>query len=154
MKTVLIAIVVVVLMAGSGAAGYYFGNQNGLTTAQNIRTEFFAGRTGGTGGQFATGNSQGTPQAQGTRGGGQGGQGGQFAGLLAGRATANGSVKTVQGNTITVTQNDGSSATVTVDDKTTIQKFVTGTIADVQPGLTIIVTEQNNLKRVLLLPTQ
>jgi|OpeIllAssembly_1097287.scaffolds.fasta_scaffold28632_4 hypothetical protein len=167
MKTALLAIVVAVLMAGSGGVGYYFGNDNGLKQAQNIRTDFINQRLGGQGtdaaqGQRAGGqNASGTPQAQGQRGGvgtpgGQTGQGqfGQLGGLLAGRATANGSVKSVQGNTITVTQVDGSTSTVAVDDKTTIQKLANGAISDVQPGLNIIVTEQNNLKRVLVLPAQ
>ena len=60
----------------------------------------------------------------------------------------------MEGNTITVTQVDGSTATIAVDDKTTIQKLATGAISDVQSGLNIIVTEQNNLKRVLVLPAQ
>lgn len=169
MKTALLAIVVVVLMAGSGGVGYYFGNDNGLKQAQNIRTDFINQRLGGQAADAAQGQGQragsqtasGTPQAQGQRGGvgapgGQAGQGqfGQLGGLFVGRPTANGSVKSVQGNTITVTQVDGSTATVAVDDKTTIQKFANGAISDVQPGLSIIVTEQNNLKRVLVLPAQ
>lgn len=150
MKTVLIAVVVVVLMAGSGGAGYYFGNANGFASAQNIRTDFFAQRTGGTGtgGQFANG----TPQAQGTRGTGQSGQSGQGATL--GRPTAAGVVKAVQGNNITVTQQDGTSATVTVDDKTQYEKLVSGTIADVAAGLRIVVTDVNGIKRIQLTPAQ
>ncbi len=163
MKTVLLIIGVVVLMAASGGVGYYFGNDNGLKSATNIRAEFFANRGGGQGGfdpnaaagqRNGTNNSQGSGQQRSAQGnGGQGAQGG-FASLFSGRPSANGSVKGVQGNTITVTEANGNSATVTVDDKTTIQKFTTGTIADIQPGLNIIVTEQNNLKRVLLLPAQ
>lgn len=149
MKTVLLAVVVIVLMAASGGAGYYFGNQNGLTTAQNIRSEFFAGRGGGTGtgGQFANGNAQGTPQAQGTRTAGQGGQGAAF-----GRPTAAGVVKSVQGNNITVTQSDGTTTTVTVDDKTQYEKLVSGTIADVTSGLRITVTDVNGIRRIQLTP--
>lgn len=146
MKTVLSAIVVIILMAGSGAAGYYYGNQNGLTTAQNIRTEFLAGRTGGagTGNQATGGNTQGTPQAQGTRGGGQG--------AAFGRPAASGVVKSVQGNTITVTQSDGSATAVTVDDKTQYEKQVSGTLADVTSGLRIVVTDVNGVRRVQLTP--
>jgi hypothetical protein len=146
MKTVLIAVVVVVLMAGSGAAGYYFGNQNGLTTAQNIRSEFFTQRTGGTGTGGQTAN--GTPQAQGTRGTGQGGQGA----TAFGRPTAAGVVKSVQGNNITVTQQDGTATTVTVDDKTQYEKLVSGTLADVTAGLRIVVTDQGGIKRIQLTP--
>jgi len=162
MKAVLLGIVVVVLMAASGGAGYYFGNASGLQSATNVQREFFATRAGaGTDTTTAQGAQRGagqgnTAQAAGTRAnpGGQTALGGAFGNLISGRPTANGSVKSVQGNTVTVTQADGTATTVTVDDKTTIEKFVSGTVADIQPGMTILVTEQNNLRRVLLLPAQ
>ena len=149
MKVALVAIVVVVLMAASGGVGYYFGNDNGLKSATNIRAEFFQQRPGGTGtgGQFANG----TPQAQGQRSAGTGAQG---QGTAVGRPTAAGVVKAVQGNNITVTQQDGTSATVTVDDKTQYEKLVSGTLADVQSGLRIVVTDVNGIKRIQLTPAQ
>jgi hypothetical protein len=145
MKTTLISVAVVVLMAIAGGAGYYLGDQNGFTRAQNIRTEFINQRfaqaqgTGVDASQFAGGQQRGS---------------GQGATQFVGRPTATGTVKAVEGNKITVTQQDGSTVTVTVDDKTIIQKQVTGAIADVQVGMRITVTEQGNAKRIQLLPSQ
>ncbi len=148
MKTALIAVIVVILMAASGGIGYYFGNDNGLKTAVNIRTEFFANRTGANG-------SDPNATTSGQRNGGQGGQNaGQGAGTFGGRPTAAGLVKGVQGNTITVTQQDGSTTNVTVDDKTQFQKLGTASLSDVTPGLRIVVTDQNGIKRIQLTPAQ
>lgn len=148
MKTVLIGIVVVILMAASGGVGYYFGNDNGLKSATNIRAEFFANRAGTTGTDPNV--AGGTP-----RNGGQGGQNaGQGAATFGGRPTATGLIKAVQGNTITVTQQDGSTANVTVDDKTQYLKLGTATLSDVTPGLRIVVTDQNGIKRIQLTPAQ
>ena len=144
MKTVLFGIIVVVLMAAAGGAGYYFGNANGLQSATNVQREFFTSRGFGTG----QGNGQGAA-AQGTPGAGQAGA---FA--QGGRPTASGVVKSVQGNTITVTQRDGSATTVTVDDKTQYTKMVSGSISDVTAGLNIVVTDVNNVKRIQLTPAQ
>ena len=146
MKTVLMGIVVVILMAAAGGVGYYFGNANGLQSATNIRNEFFAAR-GGTNGfdPNAAGGGQ--------RGTGQGGQN-SSQGTFAGRPTATGLVKAVQGNTITVTQQDGSTTNVTVDDKTQYTKLGTAALSDVTPGLRIVVTDQNGIKRVQLTPAQ
>lgn len=143
MKTVLLAIGVVVLMAASGGAGYYFGNANGLQSATNIQREFFATRSGNAGQNGGQGGTQGTGQ-----GNAQNAQGG----AAFGRPTASGVVKGVQGNTITVTQQDGSTTTVTVDDKTQYTKTVSGTLADVTAGLRITVSDQNNIKRIQLVP--
>ena len=140
MKAVLLGIVVVVLMAASGGAGYYLGDQSGFTRAQNIRTEFAQQRFGGngSGAGFDSSQVQGGQQGQ-QRSAGQGGQGtGQFTG----RPTANGTVKSVDGNKITITQQDGSTTTVTVDAKAVIQKTGNGTVADIQPGVRITVIEQ------------
>ena len=147
MKTVLIGVVVVILMAVSGGVGYYFGNDNGLKTATNIRSEFFANRGGSTGGfdPATQGANRGNTQAN-----GQNFQGG----ALGGRPTAAGTVKAIQGNTITVTQQDGSTTSVTVDDKTQYTKLGTATLADVTPGLRIVVTDQNGVKRIQLTPAQ
>jgi len=147
-KTVLMGIVVVILMAAAGGVGYYFGNANGLQSATNIRNEFFAARGGANGfDPNAAGGAQ--------RGTGQGGQNnGQGNGNFAGRPTATGLVKTVQGNTITVTQQDGSTTSVTVDDKTQYTKLGTASLSDVAPGLRIVVTDQNGVKRIQLTPAQ
>ncbi|MBI5035133.1 MAG: hypothetical protein HZB51_31800 [Chloroflexi bacterium] len=150
MKTILIGVVFVILMAASGGVGYYFGNDNGLKTATTIRTEFFANRAGSTG---ADPNAQGATRGNNQAGGQNFPGAGQVVGM-GGRPTAAGTVKGIQGNTITVTQQDGSTTTVTVDDKTEYTKLGTATLADVTPGLRIVVTDQNGIKRIQLTPGQ
>ncbi len=123
MKTILAAVLVLVLVGIVGFGSYSYGQSIGLTQAQNIRAEFFSSRQGGT-------NSAGDLQ---------GGQGGQRAGGVAGRAAANGTVKSIQGNTITVTERDGSTVTVNIDAQTVIQKTSTASVNDIQPGQNITV---------------
>ncbi len=131
MRTILVIVVVVVLVGVVGVGAFYAGSNYGFAQAQNIRTEFFQGRQG-QGGPSA----QGTPSANGTRGtGAQGGQGGQ----LAGRGV-NGTVKSVQGNTMVITERNGSTVTVTINAQTAIQKLSTGTTSDLQPGMNVVVT--------------
>lgn len=125
MKTVIISILVVLLVAGVGVGAFFVGQNNGLTQAQNIRNEFFQSRVAGQGGQ-----ADATQRGQ----GGQGSQGGQF-----GRPTATGTVKSIQGNTIQVTMRDGSTVNVTLDGQTVIQKTSNGTKADIQPGQNITI---------------
>jgi hypothetical protein len=150
---VLIAAGVFVLLLVVGVGAYMAGRSAGLTEQVNIRTEFLQQRAGnqgggppGTGGGF--GNASGTPGAA-------SGDAAQAARNVQGRALANGTVKSVQGNTVTVTQQrDGSTATLTVDDKTIIEKTVTGTLADIQPGWRIAATEQQTgtitIRRIVL----
>jgi hypothetical protein len=145
MKTALLGLVVVILMAVSGGVGYYFGNDNGLKSATNIRAEFFTSRA-------PSANADTNAQGGGQRNAGQ--NSGQSASVFGGRPTATGLVKGVQGNTITVTQQDGSTTTVTVDDKTQYLKLGTATLSDVTPGLRIVVTDQNGVKRIQLTPAQ
>lgn len=61
--------------------------------------------------------------------------GGQF-----GRIAATGTVKSVDGNKITVTTQNGNTVTVTVDSQTRIVKTVSATSSDLQAGVRIIVT--------------
>jgi len=132
MKQVLIIVGVVVVFIVVAVGAFLVGDQFGPSAqARNVQAEFLRAR-GFTGGTGAPGGTT-VPGATGQQGQGQ------RADL--GRSVANGTVKSVQGNTVTVTQRDGSTTTVTVDDKVTIQKTVTGTIADIQPGLNITVLE-------------
>jgi hypothetical protein len=123
MKTLLAAILVLVLVGVVGFGAYSYGESVGLTQAQNIRAEFFTSR-------------QGSPS--GTSDPAQAGQGAQRSGQGA-RAAATGTVKSVQGNTVTVTQRDGSTVTVTIDPQTVIQKTTNGSPSDIQPGQNITV---------------
>ncbi len=124
MKTLLAAILVLVLVGIVGFGAYSYGQSVGLTQAQNIRAEFFSSRPGAT-------NSAADP----TQAGASGQRGGQGM-----RAAATGTVKAVQGNTVTVTQRDGSIVTVTIDPQTVIQKTTTASPSDIQPGQSITVT--------------
>jgi hypothetical protein len=129
MKKALPAIFVVValtLIVVTGVLAYNTGVQTGTTQAQNIRTEFLSTRSAGTqnGGGFAQGGNQGNNPA------------------AAGAAFRGGgiyTVKSVQGNTIQVTAQDGSAVTVNVNAQTVIEKTTTGVLTDVQPGMRIIV---------------
>ena len=139
---VLIALVVLVLLTAVGVGAYTTGRNTGLTEQVTIRNEFFQQRAGTQGG---------TPSGPGTTGS----DAAQAARSAQGRALANGTVKSVQGNTVTVTQQrDGSTATLTVDDKTIIEKMLPGTLADIQPGWRIAATEQQTgtttIRRIVL----
>jgi hypothetical protein len=143
---ILLAVGVLILLIIVGAGAFMTGRNAGLTEQVNIRNEFFQQRAGNQGG--VSGNASGTP-------GPASGDAAQAARNAQGRALANGVVKSVQGNTVTVTQQrDGSSATLTVDDKWIIEKMVNGTVADIQPGWRIAATEQQTgtttIRRIVL----
>jgi hypothetical protein len=123
MKTFLAAVLVLVLVGIVGFGAYSYGESVGFTQAQNIRAEFFSSRQGAT-------NGAADPA--------QAGASGQRGGLGA-RAAATGTVKAVQGNTVTVTQRDGSTVTVNIDSQTVIQKTTSGLVNDIQPGQSITV---------------
>ena len=122
MKPVLSAIVALIVIAVVGVGAFIAGSNYGEAQAQNTRAEFFRNRQGG------APNGQGAPTGQNGQNG-QNGQGGQF-----GRPAAFGTIKSISGNTIQVTQQDGTTVTVTVDQQTTYQKTVSGTLSDLQPG--------------------
>ncbi|MCL4489875.1 MAG: hypothetical protein M1570_17360 [Chloroflexi bacterium] len=125
MKTALTVVIAVVIVAVVGVGAFFAGTSYGQAQAQNTRAQFFRSRGIGTTG--ATGGQSG--QA------GQNGQGTQF-----GRPAAFGTVKSVSGNTVVVTQQDGSTVTVTLNSQTQIQKTVSGTTSDIQPGDRVTIT--------------
>ena len=150
-KNTLVAAGLIVLMLVVGGLAFAAGAAYGNTQAQNIRAEFFQNRPaqgqGGAQGQFAQGQSgqqrQGQPgqsdQADQSGRGGQLAQGqaqgpGQF-----GRIAATGIVKSVQGNKIELTMQNGNTVTVMVDTQTQINKTTSGSISDIQTGSRIIV---------------
>ncbi len=115
-KTLLIVALVVVLVAVVGIGAYLMGQSNGLTEAQNIRTEFLQSRSG-------TSSTQGT-----------GSQTGASVRSQTGRPLANGTIKSIQGQVVEVTQQDGTSVLVALSGQTVIEKLVTGTPSDLQVG--------------------
>lgn len=130
MKNVLVIVVLIVVVAGVvGVVAYSAGQSYGETQAQNIRSEFFQSRSG-TAGQ----SGQGGTAAQGSNVRNQ-----------AGRSVAAGSIMSIQGSTIQLTQQDGTSVTVNLSGQTVIQKVTVGSASDLQMGQHVSVqgTETN-----------
>ncbi|MBI4787979.1 MAG: hypothetical protein HY782_13155 [Chloroflexi bacterium] len=124
MKTVLVAGIVVVLLVAVGVGAFLAGSNYGQAQAQNIRAEFFTSRQQAQGGAIQPGQGGGPAMA---------GMQGQFGrGLI-------GTVKSVDGNKIQLTQRDGSVVTVTMDSQTQIQKTMAGAAADIKTGENITV---------------
>jgi hypothetical protein len=117
MKQIWLAIAVIGLMAILSSVGCSASTSN--APAQNVQP--------------------GSPQQPSQNSGsGQPGPGSNQPGAFGGPGVS-GTVKSVSGNTIHVTGQDGSAVTVKTDDKTTIQKNMTGTLTDVQAGARIMV---------------
>lgn len=116
--------IVVLLAVGGGA--FYGGMLYEQQQATNLRNSFFAGRNG---------NGQGTGQGFGNGGNGFGG-GGQGGG----RGTF-GQIKTIDGNTLTVSTPQNV-VTVTIGGNTVITKTVAGTAGDLKVGDNIVVRGQ------------
>jgi Domain of unknown function (DUF5666) len=137
MTTKILAIVggIVVLLAVGGGA-FYGGIVYEQQQAASLRNSFFAQRGGNGAGQGGTGQGGGT----GFGFGGGTGQGGGNGG--AGRGTF-GQIKSIDGNTITVSTPQDV-VTVTVSDSTMISKTVTGAIGDLKVGDTIVVRGQRD----------
>ena len=132
MKTAVIAAIVVLLIAVVGVGAFFAGSAYGQQQAQNTRAEFLNARQGGgAGGQFAQN--------------GQNGQGGQQFG----RPAATGTVKSISGNALVVTQQDGSTVTVTLDSQTQIIKTVNGTPSDLLPGERITVMSDQTTGNII-----
>ncbi len=126
MKTALIVALFIVVVAAVGFGAYQVGQQTGLTEATNIRSEFFASRTGS------------AANPQGAQGGaaqtGQGSQSGTNVRSQATRPVAAGTIKSIQGEIMEVTQQDGTTVTVALSAQTQIQKITAGATADLQVG--------------------
>ncbi|MBI5301310.1 MAG: hypothetical protein HY868_04165 [Chloroflexi bacterium] len=128
MKTVLMIVFILIAAIAGAATGYLYGVDQGKTEATNVRAEFFAARA-------APSNPSADPNAA-TQPGQQNQARG--AGLAALRGTA-GIIKSIQGNTLQVTAQDGSTVNVNLDAQTNVQKMVPGTNADLKAGERITV---------------
>jgi hypothetical protein len=115
MKKMIIAVCLVALIALVGVGAFVAGNQYGQQQANAIRSSFINQRQGGGGNSGNSSNPNGPA--------------GSF-----GRPAATGTVKSVTGNVVQISQTDGSTVAVTVDSQTTIQKTVNGALSDLQPG--------------------
>ncbi len=122
----IVGVIVLVLLAGAG--GFYGGTVYAQSQAQSAQSNFLRQRAAGGNGQFGQSNQGGAGQFGQGRQGGQGGQFAQFGQLL-----ARGQIKSVNGDTVEISTAQ-SVVTVKVDSKTTINKTVSGTAADLKPG--------------------
>jgi hypothetical protein len=141
-KTMIASAIGLALVVVVGVGAFFAGNAYGQQQAQNIRNDFFRARQGGAGGANGAAGQPGLGgQAGQSPQGGQNGQGG--------RPVAFGTVKSISGNTLVVTQQDGTSVTVTLDSQTAIQKTAVGTAADIQPGERVTVTSDQTGSNVV-----
>lgn len=126
------------------AAGAFIGGMNmGQAQAQEQQNQFFAqrgfnpnaagGAAGGAAGQFG-----------GTGAAGRGGAAGAAGG--AGRNATFGTIKKIDGNTITLTVPNSDDITVSLPANATIIKTVTGTVSDLKEGqrLTVMGARSGN----------
>ncbi len=116
---VIAGLVVLAIVAGVG--GFVLGTGVGSRRAANVRRQFLAERTGGNGNGF--GQWMGAAP--------NGGQGPNGPAVM-------GTVKSVNGDTVTVTTRNGD-VQVKVASDTAVRKMADGTIADIQPGQRITV---------------
>lgn len=111
--------VIAVLLVG--AAAFYGGQQMGVAAGQESRSAaaagFFAQRGGG----------------------GQGGQGGQGGGR-----GMSGTIASIEGNTVTLTLNDGSTMKVNLAADGVVRHQVNGTLADVKVGDRVVAVGTQN----------
>ncbi len=116
---VIAGLVVLVVIAAVG--GYMVGHRAGVQQANAARATFMAQRFGG------------SPIANTL------GQGNPAGGVRQGAMGANGTVKSIEGNTIVVTTRTGD-VKVKLGQGTTVQKLAPGSVQDIQPGVRIAVT--------------
>ncbi len=118
MKTVIMVVVVLALIAVVGVGAYDMGQTAGETNAQNIRADFVRSRATTTGQTDTTQQGQSAARA---------------------RPLASGTIQSLNGNVMQVTQQDGSTVVVVLNDKTTVEKMIAGAPSDLKPGLRISV---------------
>lgn len=128
-KTILTAFIVIVVGAIAAFAGYRVGDGAGFERANQVRQQFLQQRQTGQTGAGAAGGSNGI---------GSGGSG-------AGRAfTVQGTVKSVDGDTLTVTLGNRD-VTVKLGDKTQLLKSVEGTRAELAAGAHVMITPEGSV---------
>jgi hypothetical protein len=129
MKKLLLVAGGIVVAALIAAGSFWGGMQYQITQVDRVRSAFENAR-----GPLANGQNSDQTRAF----PGAGGQAGQMPGF-AGRGGANGVVKTVDGDVITISTAQDVT-TVKLADTTRIQKTIRGTAGDLQPGMRVMVT--------------
>ncbi len=118
MRTAIMVVAVLVLVAVVGVGAYDLGQTAGETNAQNIRAEFVQSRTATTGQTGTTQQGQNAARA---------------------RPLASGTIQSLNGDVMQVTQQDGTTVTVVLSPQTVVEKMTTGTQSELKPGLRISV---------------
>lgn len=128
--SIIIGVVLAVVLVGGS---FWEGMNVGKAQASDAQSSFLADRgfgsgagTGGAGGTGGTGTA-----------GGNGGSG--FGGGRRGQNGANGTISKVDGNTITLTTQQGDTVTVNITADTPVLKSAAGSSADLKPGAHITV---------------
>ena len=127
-RTILISLVVAIVVGGAAAfGGYKMGDSAGFERANQVRQQFAQQRQGGQG-QFSQGGASANGQ-------GNGGAGRAFA--------LQGTVKSVEGDTVTVTvgQRD---VMVKLSNTTQIEKAASSSRTDLAAGARVMVTPDSN----------
>ncbi len=129
MKRIIMIVGAVVLAVALAAGSFYGGMAYQRTQANQVRDSFLRSRGLNGAGGFPGGGDAGN------------GAGGGGRGFFGGGAT--GRVKSVDGNTLTIStaQNE---TKVTLSDSTRIEKPVQGALSDLQPGMQVMVTGQRD----------
>ena len=138
MKKVWMILGAVVVVALIAAGSFWGGMADQTNRATQAQANFLNARGQGGTGQFANGG-QAFP--------GVAAPIGQAPGNFGGRGTA-GQVKTVEGNILTLSTAQDVT-TVNLSDSTQIQKTVSGSVSDLQPGTQVMVTGQKDSKGVI-----
>lgn len=130
MKTTLIIVIAiaVVVAAGAGVGGFFAGKAYQTNHANTVRNDFLRSRG------ITNFNPNGVNgAATGTNGQAQAFGGGTF-----------GTVKSIDGNTLTLTTAQNTEVKVTLSDTTRIEKTTAGTTADLQAGQQVTVSGQRD----------
>lgn len=128
-KAILVILLVIAVGAGAAYGGYRMGDAAGFERANQVRQQFAQTRQ--------TGQGQFTQGGQGAQG--QFSQGGAMAGGGNRAFALQGTVKSVEGDTVTVTMGQRD-VKVTLSDKTLILKSVSGTRAELAAGAQVTIT--------------
>jgi hypothetical protein len=135
MKKIFIVIGIVFALGLAASGGFYGGMRYQTAQAGQSRSDFFnaRGQLPADGSSFpgaaADGSTNGAPPA------------GQFPGGLGGGTT--GIVKTIDGDVLTISTAQDVT-TVNLTETTTVQETVTGTLADLQPGVRVRILGQTD----------
>lgn len=129
MKKILVIVGAILLVAAIAAGSFYGGMAYQTNQVNQVRANFFNSRGLGDNGQLP-GNGSNLPS------------GGQNQSFFGGGGTI-GQVKSVEGNVMTVST-ARNVTTVNLSDSTQIEKPTTGSVADLKPGVQVMITGERD----------